>query len=526
MTTPSFVLVQHVHLATTSHPSAGASALTAAALYVAVTSAGLLAAPVLTGAASNRRLRLALAVTLLGGALAVHREDGVFATVVVALHLVTAAIWAGGVFHLAILSLTQDGRRRLVGAIRRLAPWAVSSAAALVASGYLLLRSDRVGLGSLGDSGFGRVVLVKIALLAIAAVLGLGHRVRLQAGALAGAVGLAGVLVTTGAPAPLLQMAGPGLAVVRIPAAPPEALLVTAERRGVGVVRVLSSESLRLVDEATGQARQVGPGGVARVVLRSGVATLGLTSGLSTVRVSVRAGSPVEPPADGAVTADRDGWLDYQLGRVLGVASGGTATSTSAAGCAAPSALRQGAALGTTLRRQHATRVAVLSDRSPRAAALSRGLDRAGVQRVSLRHTHTALVATDAARARAQIARMADKPRIRAVYLAPWLLDGRVLSLLATTRLPPLLVASGVDAMSPLADHYRAALASVADGVLPSVAGLVGYADAVAPSDACAQDLTVYSASPVGFLPGVLDVGHDHGSDDSWFAGGTLVPVN
>jgi hypothetical protein len=34
----------------------------------------------------------------------------------------------------------------------------------------------------------------------------------------------------------------------------------------------------------------------------------------------------------------------------------------------------------------------------------------------------------------------------------------------------------------------------------------------------------MYAAEPVGFLPGVLDVGHQH-SEDGWFAGGTLVPI-
>jgi hypothetical protein len=182
--------------------------------------------------------------------------------------------------------------------------------------------------------------------------------------------------------------------------------------------------------------------------------------------------------------------------------------------------------MGATLLRRHTRNIAVVTDSSPRANALVRGLERAGVHQTKLARTHTALVATDASRARSTLTRLADKPWVRAVYLAPWLLDGRVLSLLATTRLPPLLVASNVDAISPLADNYRAALATVSDGVPPSIAGLIGYAEAVAPGDVGSEQLTLYAASPVGFLPGVLDVGHDHGSDGGWFAGGTLVPVN
>src|SRR5689334_12919047 len=104
MPAPSLVLVQHVHLATTPRPSSGASALTAALLYAAVTGAGLLAAPVITGAASNRRLRIAIAAALIGGEVATSGEDSIFSFTFVTLHLLTAAVWAGGVLYLALLS--------------------------------------------------------------------------------------------------------------------------------------------------------------------------------------------------------------------------------------------------------------------------------------------------------------------------------------------------------------------------------------------------------------------------------------
>ena len=526
MPAPSLVLVQHAHLATTTRPSSGASALTAALLYVAVTGAGLLAAPVLTGAASNRRLRLAVATALIGGEIATSGEDSVFGYTFVTLHLVTAAIWAGAVFHLAWLSLTENGRAQVGGVIRRLSPWAIGSAVTLVGTGYLLLRIDRVGVGSLGDSGFGRIVLAKIALLALAAVLGLRRRMRAEAGALAGALGLAGVLIGTGIPAPVLTMAGPGLAVVNIPDAPAEGLLVTDLGNNIGTVRVLSSEGIRLIDRTTDQAHQLAAGQVARVALRGRVAHLAITSGLDTVNVSVTAQQPDQPPTDSAVTADPTSWLDYQLGRILGIAAGGTsAPPTSSARCAATSPHSAGVVMGRELLRQHASRLAVFGDSSARADALVRGVTHTYTRVTKLSRAHVALLATDAGRARSLLPRLGDKPWIRAVYLAPWLLDGRVLSLLATNRLPPLLVASPVDAMSPLADRYRAALGTVADGVPPSIAGLVGYAESVAPGCVFSPRPTLYSASPVGFLPGVLDVGHDHGADNGWFSGGTLVPV-
>src|SRR5438552_3596069 len=58
----------------------------------------------------------------------------------------------------------------------------------------------------------------------------------------------------------------------------------------------------------------------------------------------------------------------------------------------------------------------------------------------------------------------------------------------------------------------------------PSVAGFLGYASVVDPAALRGDQLTLYSATPIGFLPGVLEVGHDHGSD-GWFPGGTLVPT-
>jgi len=59
--------------------------------------------------------------------------------------------------------------------------------------------------------------------------------------------------------------------------------------------------------------------------------------------------------------------------------------------------------------------------------------------------------------------------------------------------------------------------------VRPSLAGLLGYASAngVAPPTAW----RLYAASPVGFLPGVLDVGHQH-ADASWFPDGSIVAAS
>ena len=106
-----------------------------------------------------------------------------------------------------------------------------------------------------------------------------------------------------------------------------------------------------------------------------------------------------------------------------------------------------------------------------------------------------------------------------AVYLAPWLLDARVLAELHTLRLPPVSVAATSDPMSPAADRYRALLAVHAPGAPPTAAGLAGF------TGSGGAALRLYAATPIGFLPGPLEVGHQH-STSGWFPGGTLVPVS
>jgi hypothetical protein len=171
--------------------------------------------------------------------------------------------------------------------------------------------------------------------------------------------------------------------------------------------------------------------------------------------------------------------------------------------------------------------VRAYSDGSQRARRLIAGLAAHGVPANRHDGAPFALLATDAANARRVLARIAARrhPSVRGIYLAPWLLDGAVLSTLTSLRLPPLLVPAPVDPMSPTADRYRAALAVAAGGIAPSVAGLLGWLSVVSPAAGSDDVLTLYAATPVGFLPGVLDVGHQHGTT-GWFTGGTLVATS
>jgi hypothetical protein len=216
--------------------------------------------------------------------------------------------------------------------------------------------------------------------------------------------------------------------------------------------------------------------------------------------------------------------MRYQLGRALAVQTYGAHASANVA-CAALGSRADGVGLGRALRAAGVRRVSVVSDRTSRAHALLRGLREAGVAVVH--DAMTLVLASGASDARAALTRVAGRGEaadrsVRAIYLAPWLLDGSLLSMSSALRLPPVTVAAPVDPMSPVADRFRADLISAGGGVAPSLAGLLGYLSVAEAGSAAAPALSLYAATPVGFLPGVLDAWHQHRTD-GWFANGTLV---
>lgn len=480
------------------------------------------------------------------GLLAVHAAaSGISAgpghLAVVAAHLVAASVWLGGVLHLAFFASRRADRWMLGAGIRRFTPYAVGSGLVLAGTGAALVVIHHVGLQQLTGSAFGRVVLTKAVLLLAAGCVGVLHStavanratkrrpglVRGEAGLLATALGLAAVLTGLPLPQPSVQLDAPGLSLVDIGGGQRAALFTVATGPSSALVQVTSDESLRVVDRITHAAHQLDPGGHATVALVGRTAHLALTSGVSTVEVTVPAARPVIPARDDAATADQGGWLSYQLGRALAFGTTSSVRSPVPARCQALSAQRDGAAFAATLTASRVRTLQVVSDGSRRSGAFVRGLihgsSRIRVPDISGATSGNVLVATGADAASAALARIAHRPNpATAVYLAPWLLDGRVLTALARLRLPPVLVASTVDPMSPLADRYRAALAGAGGGAAPSVAGLLGYRSVVDPTTEADASLRLYAATPIGFLPGVLDAGHDHGAP-GWFADGTLV---
>jgi copper transport protein len=92
-------------------------------------------------------------------------------------HVAAAIAWGAALLWL-------DGRTRdgdgagLAAAVRRLSPWGMGAVVVLAVSGAVLV-VDRVGLDQLTTSTYGRLSLLKVALLVVAVVLAARHRWRL-----------------------------------------------------------------------------------------------------------------------------------------------------------------------------------------------------------------------------------------------------------------------------------------------------------------------------------------------------------
>src|SRR5438067_11205704 len=362
-------LVEHLHVVTGPSPRAGVPVLATAAVYVAVAGAGMLGAPEFTGLSARSRTRVplvagilltyaglvialattgrlsitrttaALALTLVaasslglsprtqlvgGASLATGQvvatyEGGSTNTVAIALHLVAAAVWIGGVVHLAAFGTGRRERARLGVAVRRFSRYALTASAVLAGTGVVLLFVHHIGPGDLATSRFGNVLVVKSTLLVLAAGLGLAHRLgrpwralavrrellRVEAGVLACALAFAALLTETALPQQALAFAGPGIAVVSLGGGQSVDLFVT-RHGGWGVVQLVSNWPVQLVDRATGLSVQLNPGKMTHVRLRAGIAALELTSGDDdrTVDIAAAASLAGESP-------------DYQLGRAV-----------------------------------------------------------------------------------------------------------------------------------------------------------------------------------------------------------------
>jgi putative copper export protein len=540
------VLLHHVHGGGPSGPPPGLDVLTTLTLYFGVIAIGLAVAPRLTRTTAPPTLRrifvtVSSAAALATAAAAASRGelgelvDGGGAHIAFTMvHLTVATVWIGGVLHLALVASSRTTRGELVHGIRRFTPYAVTSAMTLVATGVLLLRLHDVGIAALRTSSYGHIVDAKALLLATAAVLGWRHRrassrkallrrpalLRIEASVLAAALGLAVVLAGKEPPIPPVTQIAAGLVQLNLADGDTTSLFAVRRTPTTALVEVAGEEPVLLRDEVSGADHRLQPGATTAVRLSGGRVQLRVDALQSQPAFALTPRAAVRNTATSPAA-----WMDFQLGRAV---SG--STTTPAAQCNRPDAARLGDQFATALRAElHVTRTTVVSDKDPVARAFLDGIDRSrrltttdvgdDVRRAARTHGVVVIAASrpTALKVLTGLSSLPHGPG--AVYLAPWLLDGAVLNKMASLRLPPVAVGATTDPMSPVADRYRVALSRAVPGAAPSAAGLVGY------DGACADSrLRMYAAEPVGFLPGVLDVGHQH-SEDGWFAGGTLVPI-
>ncbi|MER5455186.1 cytochrome c oxidase assembly protein [Micromonospora sp. NPDC002389] len=90
------------------------------------------------------------------------------------LHVLPVTVWAGGLLALAVTA--RGGAADLAVAVRRFSPLALVCLVAVGVSGLLSASVRLIGPADLTGTGYGRLVLVKTALLAVIAVLGQWHR--------------------------------------------------------------------------------------------------------------------------------------------------------------------------------------------------------------------------------------------------------------------------------------------------------------------------------------------------------------
>jgi putative copper export protein len=510
--------------------------LTAAAVITA-TAVGLLA----LARGQAREQLLAAAVLIVAQIPVVHSDGGGPArwtfTIV---HLVAAALWAGAVVHLALVG-PQLGRAGLAAAVRSFTPYAVGSAVTLAATGTVLLLAHRVSLGDLRTSTYGNVVVAKSVGLTVAAAAGLRVRrgaasprrvgwLRGEAVTLTSVVALAAVLDGLPLPAAAVTTAAPGLATVRLGRTELVPLGLVAADSGHATLLYggPATAAPAIVDRLAASRvwRPAAAGDITTVDLAHGRAALTLRSHGRSVDVSLRAAPPIGVAMDGA--ADR---AAFAMGRALAAAEDDAPADQNAWCPVAPTLGDEGAAYAQALHQLHIDRVDVVGAATARSRRFLTALgsrvhlDRTARPASSTQHGAPVVVATDPARAMRTVRSLAHAGAARGgVFLAPWLLDGRVLTFATAVGLP-VTVASAVDPMSPVADDYRVLLTSYAPALRPSAAGLAGFLTVADPEATTHPELDVFAATPIGFLPKILDTGPSHSDAAGWFPNGTLVPI-
>ena len=513
-------------------------------------------------AGSGRRADTALGAVVLVGALLVEPAHGA-QLVAGVVHLVAAALWVGVVLQVALLC----DRGTVAHRAARLHRPAVALTAAVVLSGGADACLHLPGAASLAASGYGRLVLAKLALVGAAALLGwAGHGraagpraatarawFRREAGGLVGAAVLAGALLL----APLPVIAAPGqvafgtavgaggdVTVVAVPTPAPGGGQLVFVGFGGGAPASEGAAPVILVGRAGSSpdwvpARPLGAGRYVARMAGGGAGLSGVRVRLGRQYLDVRlsgagAARPGETPRPDAIT------LDAVLGRLSALAV--TAALEPPAPLDHPVQDRaQGAALAAYLLSHGVRSVGVAVDAGDaRSSAFSAGLRGAfpgavggsDGARDGLPAGSALVLAGDPAQAIAVI----DAARRRGgapggIILAPWLLDRPVMDD-AIRGGSAVSLAADADPTGPVALEFLSAEGRTTPGFPPTYDGLAAFADALGPAHQFggaggrdgAAGFRLYAATAVQFLPAVLS-DHNHGVEGWFSAGGQLVPV-
>ena len=489
---------------------------------------------------------------------ALGHRPGPVAVLTLWIHLVAAALWAGGV-----VAIVLGGRDKLVDGARRFTPVAAGSVVAIVLTGVITGRLEIPTLHSLFVTSYGRALLVKIVLVAV--LIGLGAwsylrsrrgvapPARAELGAFAAVFVAASVLSSLPTPAPvrgpsLMPLVRTGVLADRV-----VNVLVAPYRPGRNTVQVWS-------DERGAPPRiSVTLSGIDVHLDRHGTGTFTLPEGASELRLAATGGrwtiplearrSEVGRRVTTAISlkgAGADGCRDRLLGEMAAVASRpDTALDVvldDRATCSqvATDELRDsGSAFARFFSARGVRHPVVLADSSPRSKAFVGGFGR---------HVRGMVVeSVDAARraggdllvlasGTADAKRIVDASRSsdvrtwpqRGIALAPWLLEPAILEPPSGRQPgPQLTLGLTVDPFSREATGYLQTLQRYWPSVRPTGTGLHGYLAARRklgqPHPARTQAVQFFTPALWQILPSA--VGGTHGGH-LWLENGGLATIS
>lgn len=496
-------------------------------------------------------------------------------------HLASASAWVGGLTWLIICLAAQD-RVRLAEDARELARWAPAAATIVVVTGTFNAWSRVPAWRVLVGSDYGRVLVIKVGLVAGAlAFARAARRGRWRALSGEGAV-MTGVLIAAATLAALtppmnarLRPAGPVLANAVL-ADQMYAVLVTPGIPGENTVRVTP---IKPKDAEGGGAPtlEVVVDGAGAVDLALDPASSGWTATFDLTRKPTRlrvgAGSVSQEVVISSARAPSE--LRMEARATLGGPNGGECrsrligqmaaledfnatrrdsaalvASDARADCEPPQSALDPEAVGRIFGRFLAdymvTSAAVVGDLTPRTSEFLAGLktttpgtatrlfDRSELGEARSWAPEAVVVAGGRDAGADLVAATADGAWVppRGLFFAPWLLDAGLLTSAVEGRGAQVTVGLDFDPYQLSAQRYLAALSREFPFETPTAAGFGGYVDATDAIEAAASGRTsaaspppamrFFAAAQVAFLPAAL---HGEHGRHSWLGAGGLAEV-